>query len=134
MLRMLGNGRLEAACFDGKQRLCHIRGKMRKKVWVNQGDIILIGLRPYQDDKADIILRYNADEARALKKRGALPSNTQIEDHPELDDDENAFEFAADGDSDGSDGSDDDDLMAQPTNVGMLPPSDSEDEVDLDAL
>lgn len=134
VLRMLGNGRLEASCFDGKQRLCHIRGKMRKKVWVNQGDIILIGLRPYQDDKADIILRYNADEARALKKRGALPSNTQIEDHPELDD-ESAFEFANDGDDSDSGPDDEDDLLYQPTNVGMLPPSDDEsDEVDLDAL
>ena len=32
---MLGNGRLEAMCIDGTKRLCHIRGKMRKKVWVN---------------------------------------------------------------------------------------------------
>jgi hypothetical protein len=30
-----GNGRLEAQCIDGTKRLCHIRGKMRKKVWVN---------------------------------------------------------------------------------------------------
>lgn len=30
-----GNGRLEAQCIDGVKRLCHIRGKMRKKVWVN---------------------------------------------------------------------------------------------------
>lgn len=29
---MLGNGRLEALCFDGSKRLCHIRGKLRKKV------------------------------------------------------------------------------------------------------
>ena len=29
---MLGNGRLEAQCFDGEKRLAHIRGKMRKKV------------------------------------------------------------------------------------------------------
>ena len=35
VLRMLGNGRLEAQCIDGIKRLCHIRGKMRKKVWVN---------------------------------------------------------------------------------------------------
>jgi len=35
VIKMLGNGRLEAHCFDGKKRLCHIRGKMRKKVWVN---------------------------------------------------------------------------------------------------
>lgn len=35
VLKMLGNGRLSAQCVDGVQRLCHIRGKMRKKVWVN---------------------------------------------------------------------------------------------------
>ena len=34
---MLGNGRLEAQCFDGERRLAHIRGKLRKKVWINQG-------------------------------------------------------------------------------------------------
>ena len=32
VLKMLGNGRLEAYCFDGSNRLCHIRGKLRKKV------------------------------------------------------------------------------------------------------
>ena len=32
--RMLGNGRLEAFCFDGVNRLCHIRGKLRKRVWI----------------------------------------------------------------------------------------------------
>jgi translation initiation factor 1A len=47
---MLGNGRLEAFCFDGKLRLCHIRGKMRKKVWVGAGDIIMVSLRDYQDE------------------------------------------------------------------------------------
>lgn len=33
--KMLGNGRLEAQCFDGEKRLAHIRGKMRKKVIIN---------------------------------------------------------------------------------------------------
>ena len=32
-----------------------------------QGDIILVGLRDFQDDKADVILKYSADEARNLK-------------------------------------------------------------------
>ena len=35
---MLGNNRLDAQCIDGVKRLAHIRGKMRKKVWVNAGD------------------------------------------------------------------------------------------------
>jgi translation initiation factor 1A len=76
--RMLGNGRLECYCFDGKVRLCHIRGKMRKREWVNQGDIVLVGLREYQDEKGDIILKFNADEARSLKSKGFLPRDTKV--------------------------------------------------------
>lgn len=49
------NGRLEAQCFDGTRRLGNIRGKLRKKVWINQGDIILLSLRDYQDDKGDVM-------------------------------------------------------------------------------
>ncbi|ELU14599.1 hypothetical protein CAPTEDRAFT_211034 [Capitella teleta] len=77
---MLGNGRLEALCFDGTKRLCHIRGKLRKKVWINQSDIILIGLRDYQDAKADVILKYTPDEARNLKSYGELPESAKIND------------------------------------------------------
>ncbi|CAF0935206.1 unnamed protein product [Didymodactylos carnosus] len=80
--RILGNGHLEAFCFDmntgGKKRLCHIRGKLRKKVWINQGDIILVGLRDYQDDKADVIMKYLADEARELKRVKEIPDNINI--------------------------------------------------------
>lgn len=57
VVKMLGNGRLEAQCFDGNRRLAHIRGKLRKKVWINQGDIILLSLRDYQDEKGDVILK-----------------------------------------------------------------------------
>jgi len=47
-------------------------------VWINAGDIILIGLRDYQDMKADVILKYNSDEARNLKAYGELPENGKI--------------------------------------------------------
>lgn len=78
VIKMLGNGRLEAQCFDGEKRLAHIRGKLRKKVWINQGDIILLSLRDYQDQKGDVILKYSADEARSLKAYGELPENAKI--------------------------------------------------------
>ena len=42
-------------------------------MWINQGDIILVGLRDYQDAKADVILKYNPDEARNLKAYGEIP-------------------------------------------------------------
>merc|ERR1719220_3290932 len=48
-------------CFDGTKRLAHIRGKLRKRQWINTQDIILVGLRDYQDAKADVIMKYNSD-------------------------------------------------------------------------
>mmetsp|Transcript_20886 Transcript_20886/g.67627 ORF Transcript_20886/g.67627 Transcript_20886/m.67627 type:complete len:142 (+) Transcript_20886:76-501(+) len=86
VLRMLGNGRLEAQCIDGMKRLCHIRGKMRKKVWVNAGDIVLLGLRDFQDEKADVILKYLADEARSLKAYGELPDSIRVNETDTFDD------------------------------------------------
>lgn len=80
VIKMLGNGRLEAMCFDNQKRLCHIRGKLRKKVWINTSDIILIGLRDFQDEKADVILKYTADEARTLKNKGEIPEYVNITD------------------------------------------------------
>ncbi|CAA7023082.1 unnamed protein product [Microthlaspi erraticum] len=75
---MLGNGRWDAMCIDGIKRLCHIRGKMHKKVWISAGDIVLVGLRDFQDDKADIILKFMPDEARLLKAYGELPDNVRL--------------------------------------------------------
>ena len=43
------------------------------KVWIGVGDIVLIGLRDFQDDKADIIMKYTPDEARQLKAYGEIP-------------------------------------------------------------
>ncbi|KAI9029049.1 hypothetical protein CLU79DRAFT_737294 [Phycomyces nitens] len=97
--KMLGNGRVEAQCFDGVRRLAHIRGKLRKKVWISQGDIVLISLREYQDEKADVLLKYNPDEARALKSYGELPDTTKINETETFggdEDDEVEFDFDID--------------------------------------
>lgn len=44
-------------------------------MWIGVGDIVLIGLRDFQDDKADIIMKYTPDEARQLKAYGEIPEN-----------------------------------------------------------
>ena len=75
---MLGNGWIETHCCDGEKRLAHIRGAFRKKVWIGVGDVVLLGLRDFQDDKADVILKYSPDEARLLKSYGELPDNVKI--------------------------------------------------------
>ncbi|RYP21333.1 hypothetical protein DL767_009284 [Monosporascus sp. MG133] len=107
VVKMLGNGRLEAMCFDGEKRLAHIRGKLRKKVWINQGDIILLSLRDYQDEKGDVILKYTADEARSLKAYGELPENAKINETDTYargdDDDQCNFEFDEDRETEDED-------------------------------
>ncbi|KAF7634978.1 Eukaryotic initiation factor 1A [Meloidogyne graminicola] len=67
--KMLGNGRLIALCFDGKQRLSYSRKN----------------LRDYQDEKADVILKYTPDEARILKNAGHLPESTKLNEGEEED-------------------------------------------------
>lgn len=78
VVKMLGNGRCECFCFDGVTRLGHIRGKMRKKVWITAGDIVLVAKRDFQDEKVDIVHKYSADEARNLKQYGELPETARI--------------------------------------------------------
>jgi len=94
---MLGNARVEAFCFDGVSRLCQIRGQMRKRVWINMGDIVLVSLREFQDSKADIIWKYTPDEARSLKAYGELPANVRPNEAEGLGGDESesdGIEFA----------------------------------------
>ncbi|KAL3079951.1 hypothetical protein niasHS_011368 [Heterodera schachtii] len=94
--KILGNSRLTAFCFDGKNLLCHIRrGKLRKNGWINTGDIILIRFRGYQHDKGvtDVILKYTPDEARILKNWGHLPESTKLNDEVDEEQKEGEMEF-----------------------------------------
>lgn len=57
---------------------------------------MLVGLREYQDSRADVILKYNPDEARNLKSYGELPEHAKINDTVTFGDDEdddNIIEF-----------------------------------------
>ncbi len=64
-------------------------------MWINQGDIVLISLREYQDEKADVILKYTADEARNLKAYGELPTDAKINENAieQSDEEDIGFEF-----------------------------------------
>ena len=86
VLKMLGDGRIETRCSDGKVRVCHIRGKMRKRVWINPGDLILVDIRQYQQDKADVVYKYNEDEDRTLQSYGELTDGTAKEDQEKNED------------------------------------------------
>ena len=68
----LGNSRFSCDCHDGRERLGHIRGKMQKRVWLKQGDLVLVSVRDFQDDKCDIVHKYSEDDKNQLLKMGQL--------------------------------------------------------------
>lgn len=84
---------------------------LKMQVWINQGDIILVGLRDYQDAKADVILKYNADEARNLKTYGEIPDSVKVTDTVNFVDDglDDDIEFGDDS-GDESEANDIDDI------------------------
>ncbi|NVM53749.1 MAG: translation initiation factor eIF-1A [Candidatus Helarchaeota archaeon] len=71
-LQMLGGSRVRVQCMDGKLRLCRIRGKIVKRLWVRQDDIVLVSPWPFQDERGDIVHRYTRAQAAWLDKSGYL--------------------------------------------------------------
>jgi len=70
---MLGSDKLRVQCSDGRERIVRIPGKLRKRVWIRVGDIILI--QPWKvmsDRRADVVWRYTATQSKWLEKKGYL--------------------------------------------------------------
>ena len=90
--KVLGDCRLDCLCSDGTNRICHIRGKFRKRVWMTVGDVVLISLREFEDGKADVVHKYNPEEVGMLRDRGEISfKDTTVNavlDHDALEDDD----------------------------------------------
>src|SRR3989338_50632 len=96
VLKVLGSCRVLMECADHKERLGHVRGKFKKRVWINRDDVVLVGLREFQDDRCDIVLRYSADEVQQLARQGDIPATWTAEGGNEDGDDDDFDDFAAD--------------------------------------
>lgn len=66
--KLFGNSRLEVKCYDDVVRACKIAGKLRKRVWMGVGDLVLVSIRDFEPTKGDVILKYTDEEAKLLKK------------------------------------------------------------------
>ncbi len=72
-VKLLGFDRIMVRCQDGHERLCRIRGKIKRRVWIREGDIVLVSPWDFQSDsKGDIIWRYTRSQAEQLRKNGYL--------------------------------------------------------------
>jgi len=71
--KMLGYERVLVRCQDGYNRLCRIRGKMKRRAWVRRGDVVLVSPWDFQFEKrGDIIWRYKRNQVGWLRAKGYL--------------------------------------------------------------
>ncbi|MBI4174565.1 MAG: translation initiation factor eIF-1A [Candidatus Aenigmarchaeota archaeon] len=70
---MLGSNKLRVRCQDDKMRLCRIPGRLRKSMWIKEGDVVLV--KPWdiqKDTNGDIVIRYTQTQVSVLKRKNIL--------------------------------------------------------------
>lgn len=80
IIKMLGNCRVSLLTNTGKESIGIIRGTLRKftnRIIIEKGDIVVISKRGYQDNKVDIVHKYNREQIQTLISEKKL-SNTLL--------------------------------------------------------
>ena len=113
--QMLGGRRVRAICEDGEVRISRIPGKMRRRQWVREEDLIVVQPWEYQDDRANVITRYSKTQAMYLSRKGQLPPIVDVfgsgEESIEIGDESGIFESSSEVDEIESEQEDDVDDM-----------------------
>lgn len=69
---MLGANHIRVRCFDGVTRTGRIKGKIKKRVWIREGDVLIVVPWSFQDEKCDIIYRYTRPQREWLQRNKYL--------------------------------------------------------------
>jgi len=73
VVKLLGYDRLRVKCTDGYTRMCRIKGKMKRRVWIKEGDTVLIAPWDFQqDEKGDVMWRYTHAQTDWLRNHGYI--------------------------------------------------------------
>ena len=69
----VGGNRMLVECFDGKTRNCRVPGRLRRKLWIREGNIVLVQPLEFEEDKkGDVIFKYTPAQIQWLRKKGYL--------------------------------------------------------------
>ena len=77
----LGASRMRIKCFDGKVRICRIPGRLKRKLWLREGDYVLV--EPWAlggDEKGDIIFKYRPAQIEYLKQKNYIKKLENVEE------------------------------------------------------
>ncbi len=77
----LGGSRMSVRCLDGKKRICRIRGRLKRNLWVREGNIVIV--EPWEcsgDKKGDVVYKYTNTQVAFLKKKNYLKQIGEFEE------------------------------------------------------
>jgi len=77
----VGGSRSKVRCLDGKTRICRIPGRLKRRLWVRQGDVLLV--EPWElggNEKGDIVFKYRPNQVQWLKNKGHLDKLDDVEE------------------------------------------------------
>lgn len=76
-----GASRCTVRCLDGKTRICRIPGRLKRRLWVREGDIVLVEPWEFEgDSKGDIIFKYKPVQVQWLQRNGHLERLADLEE------------------------------------------------------
>jgi len=76
--QLLGASKIKVMCEDGVSRMGRIPGKIKKRMWIREGDLLIVSIWDFQPDKCDVRFRYTKTQASNLSRRGKIPKNLDI--------------------------------------------------------
>ena len=77
----LGGSRMRVRCLDGKTRICRIPGRLKRRLWVREGDIVIVEPWEYGgDEKGDLVYKYTKTQVIYLKKKGFLKKLEELDE------------------------------------------------------
>jgi len=76
----LGGSRMTVRCFDGVRRIARIPGRLKRRLWVRENNIVIIVPWEFSNEKCDIIYKYSRNQTEQLRKKGHLDSLTEVEE------------------------------------------------------
>ncbi|MBI5065330.1 translation initiation factor eIF-1A [Candidatus Woesearchaeota archaeon] len=68
----VGGSRMKVRCMDGMTRICRIPGRLKRTLWVREGDVLLVEPWELSDEKGDVIYKYRPVQVHVLKQKGLL--------------------------------------------------------------
>ena len=71
-IKLTGGDQVIVKCADGVTRQSRIRGKLKRRMWIRENDVVLVAPWEFDDRKADILWRYIAAHAEWLETNGYL--------------------------------------------------------------